>query len=167
MVPVYLPNSVFFKYFQRNIISLTLLQGEVTSNIRKRKREKSQRKQKVVKEKKRHGERGVNKLPSSVSIVTRLTENGEPEEPAEAVKAWRRVCGFYVRELVPITCRDWKRLDDDKKNELWTKIKQYIKFPKGTKKIAKKATLVSCGVKFRRWKAELNINFVKKNLMPK
>ena len=83
------------------------------------------------------------------------------------MKAWRRVCGFYVHELVPITCRDWKRVDDNKKKELWTKIKQYIKFPKGTKKIAKKATLVSCGVKFRHWKAELNNNFLKKNIMPK
>jgi hypothetical protein len=57
--------------------------------------------------KQKQGERGCNKMSSGITYVTSHDLNGLPTEPPEARKAFKRACGFQVRDNIDITIQDW------------------------------------------------------------
>ena len=99
-------------------------------------------------------------------MVTKVSTTGLPAAPHEVVLAHRCACGFLVGDNVPITCTDQRLYNENCKNEMWKKLKAKIKFLDGTGQLAKKATFKYMGIMFRRWKADLNANYVKKNEVP-
>jgi hypothetical protein len=46
-------------------------------------------------------------------------------------------------------------------------MKEKIKFPAGAEDVVKNAMFINMGRLYRKWKSELNTNYVKKSLMPK
>jgi hypothetical protein len=46
-------------------------------------------------------------------------------------------------------------------------MKEKIKFPTGAEDVVKSATLINMGRLFRKWKSEMNTNYVKKGLVAK
>jgi hypothetical protein len=58
-------------------------------------------------------------MPSRITYVTALDLNDLPIEPPEARKAFKRACGFQVRDNVSITIQDWWLMPEATKEQLW------------------------------------------------
>jgi hypothetical protein len=55
----------------------------------------------------------------------------------------------------------------DHKGEDLENMKEKIKFPAGAEEVVKSVMLINMGRLFRKWKSEMNRNYVKKGLVPK
>jgi hypothetical protein len=99
--------------------------------------------------------------------VTKLDSNGLPSEPPEARKAFKCASGFQVRDNVPITITDWRQVLAVIKDKIWSNMKEKIKFSAGAENIVKNVMFINMGRLFHKWKSELNMNYVKKGLVPK
>jgi hypothetical protein len=53
------------------------------------------------------------------------------------------------------------------KDKMWSNIKEKIKFPTGAEDVVKNVMFINMGKLFRKWKSELNMNYMKKGLVPK
>jgi hypothetical protein len=62
-------------------------------------------------------------MSSSVVYVTKLDLNGLPSEPPKARKAFKCASGFQVRDNVPITNTDWRRVPMTIKDKIWSYMK--------------------------------------------
>jgi hypothetical protein len=121
----------------------------------------------VSNNKQKWGQRGCNKILSDVVYVIKLDSNGLPSEPPEARKAFKRASGFQVRDNVPITITDWWQVPAAINDKIWSNIKEKIKFSAGAENVVKNAMFINMGRLFRKWKSELNTNYMKKGLVPK
>jgi hypothetical protein len=85
-------------------------------------------------------------MPSRITYVTTLDLNGLPTEPPEARKAFKYACGFQVRDNVSITIQDWWVMPVTTREQLWSNIKEKIKYPDGVdEEFVKSATFISMG----------------------
>jgi hypothetical protein len=85
-------------------------------------------------------------MPSEITYVTIINLNGLPIEPLEARKAFKRACGFQVRNNVSITIQDWWLVPKTTNEQLWRNIMEKIKYLDGVdKEFVKSATLISMG----------------------
>jgi hypothetical protein len=53
------------------------------------------------------------------------------------------------------------------KDKIWSNMKEKIKFSAGAENIMKNVMFINMGRLFHKWKSELNMNYVKKGLVPK
>jgi hypothetical protein len=121
--------------------------------------------------KRKRGQRGSNKMSSSVVYVTKLDFNGLPSEPPKERKAFKHTSGFQVRDNVPIaitylwpvgkafkrasefqvrdnvpiTITDWWPVPATIKEKIWNNIKEKIKFPAGAEDVVKTVMLINTG----------------------
>jgi hypothetical protein len=121
----------------------------------------------VSNNKQKWGQRGCNKILSDVVYVIKLDSNGLPSEPPEARKAFKRASGFQVRDNVPITITDWWQVPAAINDKIWSNMKEKIKFSAGAEDVVKNEMFINMGRLFRKWKSELNTNYMKKGLVPK
>jgi hypothetical protein len=83
---------------------------------------------------------------SGITYVTTLDLNGLTTEPPEARKAFKYACGFRVRDNVSITIQDWQLMPVITREQLWSNIKEKIKYPDGVdEEFVKSATFISMG----------------------
>jgi hypothetical protein len=102
-----------------------------------------------------------------VVYVTKLDTNGLPSEPPEARKTFKYAFRFQVRDNVLITIIDWRQVSAAIKEKIWSNMKEKIKFPPGAEDLVKSAMLINMERLFRKWKSKMNMNYVKKGLVPK
>jgi hypothetical protein len=117
--------------------------------------------------KRKRGQRGCNTMPSGVVYVTQLDSNRLPSQTLEARKMFNRASGFQVKDNVPITIPDWRLVPATIKEKIWSNMKEKIKFPASVEEVVKSAMFINMGKLFRKWKSEMNRNYVKKGLVPK
>jgi hypothetical protein len=86
----------------------------------------------LSKPKKRRGERGKNMLLKEVSVLTRLSETGEPLSPEDSCSKYSNQCGAVVRDIVEITWKDWKKVPESRKSSCWTSLQSKFEYPEGT-----------------------------------
>ena len=85
-------------------------------------------------------------MSSGITYVTSHDLNGLPTEPPEARKAFKRACGFQVRDNVSITIQDWWLMPEATKEQLWKNITEKIKYPDGVdEEFVKSVTFISMG----------------------
>jgi hypothetical protein len=53
------------------------------------------------------------------------------------------------------------------KDKIWSNMKEKIKFSAGVEDVVKNVMFINMGRLFRKWKSELNTNYMKKGLVPK
>jgi hypothetical protein len=106
-------------------------------------------------------------MSSGVVYMTKLDSNGLPSEPPEARKAFKRASRFQVRDNVPVTITNWRQVPATIKDKIWSNMKGKIKFQSSAEDVVKNAMFINMGRLFHKWKSELNMNYVKKGLMPK
>jgi hypothetical protein len=53
------------------------------------------------------------------------------------------------------------------KEKIWSNMKKKIKFSADAEDIVKSVMLINMGRLFHKWKSEMNMNYVKKGLVPK
>jgi hypothetical protein len=121
----------------------------------------------LSKTKKRRGERGKNMLLKEVSVLTRMSETGEPLSPEDSCSKYSNQCGAVVRDIVEITWKDWKKVPESRKNSCWTSLQSKFEYPEGTDDDkAKDYALKTMGKLWRNWKTDLNKKYVQKGLTP-
>jgi hypothetical protein len=108
-------------------------------------------------------------MPSGVVYVTKHDSNELPFEcePPEAKKAFKCTFGFQVRGNILITIIDWRQGPAAIKDKIWSNMKEKIKFLAGAEDVVKNVMFINMGRLFRKWKSELNMNYMKKGLVPK
>jgi hypothetical protein len=106
-------------------------------------------------------------MSSDIIYVTKLDSNGLPSEPPEARKLFKRASEFQVRDDVPITITDWRQVPAAIKDKIWRNMKEKIKFPAGAEDVVKNAMFINMGWLLHKWRSELNMNYWKKDLVPK
>jgi hypothetical protein len=70
-------------------------------------------------------------MPSGISYMTALDLNDLPIELHDARKAFKRACGFQVRDNVSITIQDWWLMPQTTKEKLWRNMMEKIKYLDG------------------------------------
>jgi hypothetical protein len=96
--------------------------------------------------KQKQGQRGSNKMSSSVVYMTNLDSNGLPSDPPEARKAFKRASKFQVRDNIPITIIDWWQVPMSIKEKIWSNMKEKkSKFPISAEDVVKSAMLINMG----------------------
>jgi hypothetical protein len=78
----------------------------------------------VSNNKRKWGQQGCNKMPSSIVYVTKLDSNGLPSEPPEARKAFKRASGFQVKDNIPIIIANWRQVPAAIKDKIWSNTKE-------------------------------------------
>jgi hypothetical protein len=96
----------------------------------------------AFKNKQKGGQRGCNKMSSSVVYVTKLDSNRLPSEPSEARKAFKHAFGFQVKDNVPITIIDWRQVSMAIKDKIWSNMKEKIKFLAGAEDVVRMRCLL-------------------------
>ena len=120
------------------------------------------RKRKGVK----RGDRGLNRFPDDIYVISALGPNGQPIAPEEALPKYRNAIGFLVRDNLDVTIKRWSSVPNERKTTIWTKLMKKFKFPKGSEELVKQYTMKQCAISFRGWRSELNTKFAKKGLDP-
>jgi hypothetical protein len=106
-------------------------------------------------------------MSSGVVYVTKLVSNGLPSKPSEARKSFKCAFGFQVRDNILITIIDWQQVPAAIKDMIWSNMKEKIKFPAGAEDVVKNVMFINLRRLFRKWKSELNTNYMKKGFVPK
>jgi hypothetical protein len=106
-------------------------------------------------------------MSSDIVYMTKLDSNGLPSKPPKARKAFKRASRFQVRDNVLITITDWRQVSVAIKDNIWSNMKKKIKFPARAEDTMKNVMFINMERLFRKWKSELNTNYVKKGLVPK
>jgi hypothetical protein len=76
--------------------------------------------------------------------VIALDLNELPTKPPEARKAFKCTCGFQVRDNVSISIQDWWLVLETTREQLWSNIKEKIKYPDGLdEEFVKSVTFIS------------------------
>ena len=117
-------------------------------------------------DKRKRGERGRNKYPKGQWSVEGITPSGEPVDPPLVRTKFRNAIGALIRTeyAVDPTILDWFQVPEGLKGEMWAKLKQTFLLPqsKTTRENIRHYARKALGESFRRWKGELNRDFVKK-----
>ena len=115
--------------------------------------------------------------------ITAIARDGQPIEPIRTKEAFSAQCGVLVRDMIPISIHQWYKpknedpqvsyVNDRQKDDLWTELKANFTLPpeEDPKKpviepLVKAHALKKMADLFRRWKKELNTNFVDKGKTP-
>ena len=111
------------------------------------------------------------------TIITELTDDGEPLNPPGIKTKVTNQLGYLVRENVPITYKFWKRntradLEEDivpntEKELLWAQVKAHFSFPDNEMEAkAKKWAMRKMAIQFQSFKQKLNDQYVKTGRTP-
>ena len=114
--------------------------------------------------------------------IISIARDGQPIEPIRTKEAFSAQCGVLVRDKIPISIHQWFKpkkedpevsyVNDMQKDDLWTALKANFVLPpeEDPEKPVKEQLIKSHALKmaelFRRWKNELKIDFVDKDLTP-
>ncbi|KAK3155200.1 hypothetical protein QOZ80_2BG0200150 [Eleusine coracana subsp. coracana] len=117
----------------------------------------------VATQKRKHGQRSVNKVEGIYEVTALDPKDGEPIEPAGVNAKWRNRCGKVMRDHCKITWQDWRQVPDGRKDDMWADVMAIIQFQPADLERAKKATMSTLNHIFQDYKSKLNCQYVKKN----
>ena len=115
--------------------------------------------------------------------ITAITNDGQPIEPRRTKEAFSAQCGAIVRDIIPISIRQWNKpkneepqvsyVTDRQKDDLWTSLKANFTLPpeEDPNKPVIEPLVKVCALKkmadpFTRWKNELKSTYVDKGKTP-
>ena len=99
-------------------------------------------------------------------MITEVGPAGEILEPKEFRGLFHNAIEALVRDKLNPTIRNWKKVPEKKKDELWDKqLKLNFRFPKGKQELVKNAFKI-LGESFESWRSELNKKYIQKWLTP-
>ncbi|KAL6843005.1 hypothetical protein ACP4OV_027318 [Aristida adscensionis] len=116
--------------------------------------------------KRKRGERSRNKFPLGYYVITEVNDVGEPLKPKENRAKLRNAIGAVVRDELHPAYKHWNHVPVGTKDSLWAKIQKHFKFPAGSEELVKHRVLKAMGESYRRWRSNLNVEYVQKGLTP-
>ena len=74
-----------------------------------------------------HGRHQSSK--KKVHAIHKIGPKGEPLEPTIIIGTFNNQCSCIVREKVPITYDDWRKVPKDIKGNVWGEVKRWVTYP--------------------------------------
>ena len=78
---------------------------------------------------KKRGQHGRHKVHSKVHVIHKIGPHGEPLEPESVAGIFSNQCSCIVRQHVPITYSDWRKVPADLKGVVWGEMKRRFIYP--------------------------------------
>ena len=113
-----------------------------------------------------HGRHQVSK--KKVFAIHHIGPKGEPLAPKTIIGTFSNQCSCIVREKVPITYSDWRKVPIDIKNTVWGEVKRRFTYPvQGyDEDKCKSHALFIAGKALRNFRSMLNRDYVQKGRTP-
>jgi hypothetical protein len=99
-------------------------------------------------------------------VITEVRPDGQILEPYTYRAKFHNHIGFVVRDKLNPAIRGWNLVPMRQKVDLWEKLKQNFRFPEGTHELVQENAFKIMGQSFRRWRSDLNKNFIQQKLTP-
>lgn len=109
----------------------------------------------------KRGDRGSNKFPDDIYVISAVAPNGQPLAPEEALPKYRNAIGFLVRDILDISIKRWSSVPEDDRKEIWRRMGLVFRFPPNSEEMVKEFTLKQCAISFRNWRSEMNTKYAK------
>ena len=116
----------------------------------------------------KRGQHGRHKIHSKVHVICKIGPHGEPLEPESVIGTFSNQCSCIVREHVPITYSDWRKVPDDLKGAMWGEVKRRFKYPEDQfdEDVCKRHALFIAGKALRNLRSHLNRHYVQEGKTP-
>ena len=111
---------------------------------------------------KKRGQHGRHKLHSKVHAIHKIGPHGEPLELESVIGVFSNQCSVVVREHVPITYQDWRKVPADLKGAVWREIKRCFQYPEDQfdEALCRGHALAIAGKALRSLRSHLNKDYV-------
>jgi hypothetical protein len=77
----------------------------------------------------KRGQHGRHQIRNKVHLIHKIGPKGEPLEPTIIISTFSNQCSYIVREKVPITYDDWRKVPKDIKGNVWGEVKRRFTYP--------------------------------------
>jgi hypothetical protein len=116
----------------------------------------------------KRGQHGRHQFTKKVHGILRIGSHGEPLEPQSVIGTFSNQCSYIVREHVPITYLDWKKVLKELKDKVWTDIKKYFQYLANqfNEDLCRGHALFIAGKALHTLQSRMNNNYVKKGKTP-
>jgi hypothetical protein len=103
-----------------------------------------------------------------VHAIYKIGPHGEPWEPETVIGVFINQCSCLVREHVPITYLDWRKVPEDLKDKVWRDMKKRFAYvpDQFNEDLCKGHAMVIAGKSLRSLRSKLNKNYVQKGKTP-
>jgi hypothetical protein len=103
-----------------------------------------------------------------VHAILRMGPHGEPLEPQTIMGTFSNQCSCIIREHVPITYSNWKKVLENLKEKVWTNMKSHFQYPPDqyNEALCRGHALYLIGKALRNLRSKLNTQYVKKGRTP-
>jgi hypothetical protein len=109
----------------------------------------------------------LNKFLDDTYAIIDVSPIGQPLAPEEALPNYRNAVGFYVRDILDITIKNWSGVSDNDKIKIWDKMKTRFQFPRNMPDdLVKAYTMKQCAISFRGWRSKMNVKYAKTGMDP-
>ena len=117
---------------------------------------------------KKRGQHGRHKIHNKVHVIRKIGPHGEPLEPEEVVGVFSNQCSCIVRQHVPITYSDWRKVPADLKGAVWGEMKRRFIYPEDQfdEDLCKRHVLFIAGKALRNLRSHLNRQYVQEGKTP-
>lgn len=125
----------------------------------------------TTKVKRKGGVRKPNHYPNAkmVYVIDEVGEEGQILKPKEFQSKFRNAIGALVRDKLNPSIRNWHDYPEDIKDDLWKNrllVNFNFRIPAEKLPLVRRRAMKMMGESFRRWRNELNTEYIKKGLTP-
>ena len=76
----------------------------------------------------KRGQHGRYQIHKKVCVIHKIGPYREPLEPTTIIGAFNNQCSCIVKEKVPITYDDWRKVPNDIKGMVWGEVKRWLTY---------------------------------------
>ena len=116
----------------------------------------------------KRGQHGRHKISKEVHAIFQIGPNGEPLLPETVIGTFSGQIACLVKEIVPPTYQDWRKVPEDLKGKVWKGVLLRFNYPQeqfDTKRCMKHAMTVA-GKALRTFRNHLYTDYVQKGRSP-
>jgi hypothetical protein len=78
----------------------------------------------------KRGQPGRHQVRNKVHAIYKIGPHGEPLEPETVIGVFSNQCSYLVREHVPITYMNWKKVPEGLKDKVWLDMLKRFVYPR-------------------------------------
>jgi hypothetical protein len=116
----------------------------------------------------KRGQHGRHKVHKKVHAIYKIGPHGEPLEPQIFIGTFSNQCSCIVKEHVPITYLNWRKVPKDLKGAVWGDVKRRFQYPPDQydEELCKGHAMYIAGKALPNLRSKLNKNYVMKGKTP-
>jgi hypothetical protein len=116
----------------------------------------------------KRGQHRRHKVTKKVHAIHKIGPHGEPLEPISVISIFSNQCSCLVREHVPITHMNWRKVPEGLKEKVWRDLKKRFEYPSDqfNEDLCRVHAVVIAGKALRNLRSRLNKLYLKKGKTP-